>query len=146
LLRYLNPKTVPELASYGSPQIAFNYLGRMGTGQSGDWGVIPQSEALGRGAETGMPMRHVIEVNAITHDLAGGPVLEATWSWAGGVLAEDDVRELAGLWCEALHGLATGVESGGAGGHTPSDLTLVDLTQDQIDALEDDLELDFFED
>ncbi|MFB7650280.1 peptide synthetase, partial [Streptomyces sp. NPDC056084] len=146
LLRHLNSKTSAELASFTSPQIAFNYLGRMGSGQPVDWAVVPQGDALGRGAEAGMPMRHVVEVNAITHDLAGGSVLEATWSWAGGVLPEDDVRQLAGLWCEVLRGLAAHVEHGGTGGYTPSDLALVDLTQDQIDALEDDLELDSFED
>ncbi|MEU9480817.1 condensation domain-containing protein [Streptomyces sp. NPDC048191] len=136
LLRYLNPKTAPELASYGSPQIAFNYLGRMGTGDRQDWEVLPGTGGMGGGADAGMPLKHALEINAITHDLAGGPVLEATWSWAGGVLAEDDVRELAELWSAALHGLATGVETGGAGGHTPSDLALVDLTQDQIEACE----------
>ncbi|MFD7839238.1 condensation domain-containing protein, partial [Streptomyces sp. NPDC059761] len=136
LLRHLNPTTGPELASLTPPQIAFNYLGRMGAGSRRDWDVLPETGVMGGGADPAMPMKHAVEVNAVTHDLADGPVLEATWSWAGDVLAERDVRELAELWQEALHGLAAHVERGGAGGYTPSDLALVDLTQDQIEVYE----------
>ncbi|MFE0515079.1 amino acid adenylation domain-containing protein, partial [Streptomyces sp. NPDC058964] len=136
LLRHLNGKTAPELASLASPQIAFNYLGRMGTRTERDWEVLPGAGGVSGSADADMPMKHAIEINAITHDLAGGPVLEATWSWAGGALDEAGVRELAGLWCEALRGLAAHAAQGGAGGHTPSDLALVQLTQEEIEACE----------
>ncbi|MEZ3183304.1 hypothetical protein KYY02_33025, partial [Streptomyces pimonensis] len=78
---------------------------------------------------------HALEINAITRDGAQGPVLSATFAWAGGLLDEAEVRELAEGWLRALEALA-GTDAG-AGGHTPSDFPLVpDLTQEQVEALE----------
>jgi non-ribosomal peptide synthase protein (TIGR01720 family) len=53
-------------------------------------------------------------------------------------LAERDVRELAELWFQALRGIATHATTPGAGGLTPSDLPLVDFSQDEINELEDE--------
>ncbi len=54
-----------------------------------------------------MPMAHVLEINAVTRDLPGGPVLSATWTWPGGLLESADVRDLAEGWFTALRTLAT---------------------------------------
>jgi non-ribosomal peptide synthase protein (TIGR01720 family) len=80
-------------------------------------------------------MAHVLEINAVTRDLPGGPVLSATWTWPGGLLEAADVRDLAEGWFAALRGLAADVAAGDAGGFTPSDL-LVDLDQHEIDKLQ----------
>jgi non-ribosomal peptide synthase protein (TIGR01720 family) len=58
------------------------------------------------------------------------------WTWAGRLLDEDAVRDLAGGWFRALTALAAHAERPEAGGITPSDLSLVQLSQDQIDQLE----------
>ncbi|MFD1046485.1 hypothetical protein ACFQ1S_13440 [Kibdelosporangium lantanae] len=46
------------------------------------------------------------------------------------------VRAVAGLWFRALERIVT---EAGPGGFTPSDMTLLDLSQDEIDEFENDL-------
>jgi pristinamycin I synthase-2 len=46
------------------------------------------------------------------------------------------VRDLGETWFRALNALVTHAERPEAGGITPSDLSLVQLSQDQIDQLE----------
>ncbi|MGW0238565.1 condensation domain-containing protein, partial [Streptomyces sp. NPDC002996] len=160
LLRYLNPRTESVLAAHGRPEIGFNYLGRMGgsaatgqaagqatgqaagqaTGQTAgpqDWGPAPESGGLGGGADDAMPLAHPLEVNSFTQDGPDGPRLVATWTWADGLLPEDDVRALGEGWFRMLRALAEHAGSPAAGGYTPSDLPLVSLNQHEIDGLED---------
>ncbi|MCE0446744.1 hypothetical protein LT493_25725 [Streptomyces tricolor] len=56
-------------------------------------------------------------------------------------MAEPDVRDLAEGWFAALTALVEHCEAPDAGGHTPSDLSLVSLSQDEIDDLEAELEM-----
>ncbi|MEZ7154950.1 non-ribosomal peptide synthase/polyketide synthase [Streptomyces sp. MAD19A] len=138
LLRHLNPKTGAVLARLSQPQIKFNYLGRFSAGESGDWGPAPGAAGIGGGRDAGMPLRHVVEVNAMTRDGEHGAELMASWSWAGGVLDEDAVQELADAWFAALRALAQHVEEADAGGFTPSDVSWAGLSQSDIDLLEAD--------
>ncbi|MFE4421469.1 amino acid adenylation domain-containing protein [Streptomyces sp. NPDC056817] len=141
LLRHLNPGTSARLAELPAPQIGFNYLGRLTSGTDTDWATAPEADGLGGGADDAMPLPHALEINALTEDGPDGSSLGAVWSWPDGLLTEDDVRDLAETWFRALDALAAHAERPGAGGHTPSDLTLVSLTQDEIDAFEDELDL-----
>lgn len=109
MLRYLNPQTADALCGLARPQIGFGYLGRFpaaGTGEGGDWQSAAEAEALGSGADPDMALPHVIEINALTEDSPDGPRLTAHWAWAGELLPESDVRELAHDWCTALRTLA----------------------------------------
>ncbi|MFC6935658.1 condensation domain-containing protein [Actinomadura yumaensis] len=135
LLRYFDDAAAEELSALPSAQIAFNYLGRVASGGGdADWDLAP--EELPSGEDPRMPMAHVLEINAVTRDLPGGPELSAAWTWPDGTLGDDDVRELAEAWFTALRGLVAHVASGaGDGGFTPSDL-LVDLDQGEIDTLQ----------
>ena len=72
LLRYLNPQTASQLEGFAPPQLGFNYLGRFAAGATVDRGVAAEAEALGGGGDTGMPLAHALEVNAITLDGAEG--------------------------------------------------------------------------
>ena len=83
-----------------------------------------------------MPLAHVIEIDALTQDGAAGPVLSANWRWAPALLDEGAVRELAEGFFAALGALALHVVQPGAGGLSPSDLPLLDLTQSEIERLE----------
>ncbi|MFB4309160.1 amino acid adenylation domain-containing protein [Actinomadura sp. GTD37] len=134
LLRHGGGAAAEELAAVPAAQIAFNYLGRVAAGdEGGDWTLA--SEELPAGEDPAMPMAHVLEINAVTRDLPGGPVLSATWTWPGGLLDAADVRELAEGWFSALRALAADAAAGDAAGFTPSDL-LVDLDQSEIDKLQ----------
>ncbi len=147
LLRYLNPRTGPELAALGSPQIGFNYLGRFTAAGADcewadrDWEMTPEPGALGGGALGGggtIGLAHAVEVDAVAVDRGQGLVIDATWSWAGALLTEHQVTELADAWTAALRGINSHVAAGG-GGRTPSDLFLRGLTQEDLDGLESGL-------
>ncbi|HEX6640691.1 MAG TPA: amino acid adenylation domain-containing protein, partial [Thermoanaerobaculia bacterium] len=107
LLRYLNDDTASRLADREQPQIGFNYLGRF----------AEDSTLGGGGADVGMALFHLLDINAQTIDGADGPSLSASWTWAGTHLEEAQVRALAGRWIDALRTFAQ-LESGG---FTPSD-------------------------
>jgi amino acid adenylation domain-containing protein/non-ribosomal peptide synthase protein (TIGR01720 family) len=136
LLRYLNEETKEELAELGKPQIVFNYLGRFVTAEDEDWGLAPEADTLGGGVDEGLPLSHCLEVNALTLDGAEGSELIATWSWAPRLLGEGEVRELAEGWFRAIEALVEHSRKPEAGGHTPSDLPLLALSQAEIERLE----------
>ncbi|SCE53814.1 non-ribosomal peptide synthase domain TIGR01720/amino acid adenylation domain-containing protein [Streptomyces sp. DvalAA-14] len=142
LLRYLNPATADALsATDTAPQIGFNYLGRIsGTAPAanGDWQVVFDAPAP-RNQDPDMPAAHVLDINAHTRDLPGGPHLVAQWSWLPDILPERDVRELADAWLRALRALVEHVRGADAGGFTPSDMPLVTIKQAQLDRLTDKL-------
>lgn len=136
LLRHLNPDTAPKLAALPVPDLRFNYLGRF----SGD--DTAEGELLGMTAEA-LPLGHAVEVDAlVTGRGAGRLCLSAGFSYARGELGEDEVLELARLWCEAIEVLVEHTRRDGTGGHTSSDFPLVALSSDQLAFLEDDLDFD----
>ncbi|XVV08454.1 amino acid adenylation domain-containing protein [Actinoplanes sp. CA-131856] len=116
----------PQLAGSPEPQILFNYLGRFaGGGEAGeDWAPIG---GLGGDADPEMPLTRALEINASVLD----DRLSVALTYPDGVLTEEAVRELADSWFAALAELATA-----KGGHTPSDLLLAGVTQEEIDALD----------
>jgi amino acid adenylation domain-containing protein/non-ribosomal peptide synthase protein (TIGR01720 family) len=99
-----------------TPQILFNYLGR-----------LDGATRFAAGVDPAMPFGHALEINALVRD----GELTATLTWPSGVLSEHDVTALADLWVEVLGRLATLR----GGGHTPSDFPLVALTQSEVDDL-----------
>ncbi|MEU1473575.1 amino acid adenylation domain-containing protein, partial [Streptomyces sp. NPDC005761] len=139
LLRHLNPRTAPALEAGARPQLGFNYLGRFTPGavtagsRVADWTMAPLT---GAGEDPALALAHTVEVNAATHDGPHGPELVATWTWAGELLDEERVRELADGWFQALGALARHSAVPGAGGLTPSDVPLAEVTQSEIEALE----------
>ncbi|MGI9003166.1 MAG: amino acid adenylation domain-containing protein [Pseudonocardia sp.] len=143
LLRHLNPETGPVLARLSTPQISFNYLGRF-TADAAEsaWTALPGAGVLEGGIDTAMPVApYSVEINAFTQDLVGGPELTATWAWPDALLDDDTVRGLAEGWFVALDALVTHTARPSSGGHTPSDLALVSLSQEEIDEFESEWEL-----
>jgi amino acid adenylation domain-containing protein/non-ribosomal peptide synthase protein (TIGR01720 family) len=139
LLRYLNAETAPELAELPVPQIGFNYLGRLdlvGDNETADWGLMPDADEVSGGNDPQMPVPHLLDLNAVARDGGEGTQLVATWTWAGGLLTEREVRDLAQTWFRALDALLDHAREPGSGGYSPSDLGLVSLSQNEIDLLE----------
>ncbi|MEU9609110.1 amino acid adenylation domain-containing protein [Streptomyces sp. NPDC048057] len=126
LLRYLNPQSMPLLARSGAPQICVNYLGRL----PGSADTAPVGEQSTRS------VAHALVLNTMVRDAPEGPRLVAHWTWPTGVLAEQDVADLADLWFEALEGTVRHAH-GATPTRTPSDFPLVDLTQRQVDWIEE---------
>ncbi|HVV25278.1 MAG TPA: amino acid adenylation domain-containing protein, partial [Pseudonocardiaceae bacterium] len=143
LLRHLNPQTCGALARFAAPQLGFNYLGRFGTGSAADWSLAggdAGSAVVGLGVHPTTPLRHAVEVTSVTEDRPDGPVLVADWIYAGELLSEADVDDLAQTWFRALRALVRHALAPGAGGRTPSDFPLVNLSQEEIEELERDID------
>ncbi|MFL5997086.1 MAG: amino acid adenylation domain-containing protein, partial [Streptomyces sp.] len=142
LLRFLNAGTKAELAAYpSSGQIGFNYLGRFSAADMPEHlrGLgFTQITGLDLAADldADMPAMSTLEINSAVVDTDQGPRLDAVVAFPEGVLTRAEAEELTGLWFEALTALARHVESPGAGGLTPSDLPLVDVTQTDIERWE----------
>ncbi len=140
LLRYLNPATQAALNSGTRPQVAFNYLGRIKDISLDGW-ILRATRTNGRsgmgaGEDAGMPCAHALEIDAYLVDAKDNPAslrLVSEWRWPGDLLAESDVRSLAEGWQSALAALAVHAQSPGVGGHSPSDMPLIDMSQDEID-------------
>ncbi|WP_228791182.1 amino acid adenylation domain-containing protein [Nocardia puris] len=134
MLRALHPAAADALAG-DIGQIGFNYLGRTSTGEVGDGSWLPTAE-LGEFeieyART-MPLSTVVDINALAADTDAGTVLDASFRYAGDLLAEADVRELADEWTAALAALAAHLDHPEAGGLTPSDVPLVRTGQTELD-------------
>ncbi|RUL69107.1 non-ribosomal peptide synthetase, partial [Dyella choica] len=133
LLRYLNPETSKALQACAPAQIGFNYLGRFvaaSAAQPGD-----ASGDLSGGSDRDRPLPYPVALNAIAYESGGSMELHAHWLWAAELFAEEDIRELAQGWFDALTSLVTHARTAQDCNLTPSDLPLVTLTQAQIDTL-----------
>nr|QEO75074.1 condensation domain-containing protein [uncultured bacterium] len=101
LLRYLNPDTRAVLENLARPQIALNYLGRFFAADESDWTTVSGVDT-GPEHDPAMPLTHVLEINAAARHVGDGSELVAAWTYAAGVLSEQDVRALADAWSHAL--------------------------------------------
>ena len=135
MLRHLDPVGRSELATAGAVDIGFNYLGRFTLGETEGqaWSSAPESATLGGATEADMPVAHAVEIGVLTDDSGAGPVLRGTFGYSPGLVPEATVAALAAEWTAALTALAGHSEHEDAGGFTPSDLTLGDLDQAEID-------------
>ncbi|MDQ1039021.1 amino acid adenylation domain-containing protein/non-ribosomal peptide synthase protein (TIGR01720 family)/FkbM family methyltransferase [Streptomyces sp. V3I8] len=134
LLRHLNPETAAVLERLGTGQVFFRFTDRTDAAvlpaEAHGFGLLPAPAVRGRG-EQAAPAAVVIDASVTR--TAEGPVLEALFTAPEGLLPATGVRELADLWRQALEGLARHTAEPGAGGLSPSDVSLVTVTQDDID-------------
>ncbi|MFI7409575.1 amino acid adenylation domain-containing protein [Streptomyces sp. NPDC049627] len=139
LLRHLGPETAPILAALPGPQVGFNYLGRFatapGTGAVDPWQLAGRTP-IGGSAAPDLPAAHVVEAAAAVRDTPDGPELGLTLSWPGAVLDDATADRLGRTWLDLLTALAGHTADPTAGGHTPSDFSLVDLAQDEVEEFE----------
>nr|AGS49830.1 long-chain-fatty-acid--CoA ligase [uncultured bacterium esnapd16.2] len=134
LLRHLNPGTAAALAALPAPRIGFNYLGRSGvTTEVTPWQVCDGSIGAPETREDPV-VAHPLEAAADVQDTPGGPRLRLTLHSKD--LDPARVELLGEAWLDQLTGLATHAGTAGAGGHTPSDLGVAGMTQQDVADLE----------
>ncbi|HEX8694828.1 MAG TPA: amino acid adenylation domain-containing protein [Longimicrobium sp.] len=133
VLRYLcpDPELRRALAAAAWPEIVFNYLGQFD-------GAGPAEAGFGfvggaRGPESAGDNRRsfLLEVNGSV----GGGSLALHFTWGKDTHRRETVRRLADAYLEALRGLIAHCREEGAGGYTPSDFPLAELSQAEVDAL-----------
>ncbi|MEU6484916.1 amino acid adenylation domain-containing protein [Streptomyces sp. NPDC046887] len=142
LLRHLNPDTAPSLSALPEPQIGFNYLGRFGTSAAPDavdWALAPEAGAIG-GEDPDMPAAHALELTSSAQDGPEGPVLSIVWQWPAALLDEAVVADLADTWVRVLEAFATHAEAPGGMRYTPSDMDLLEVSQEELDDLASELD------
>ncbi|MGW1813657.1 amino acid adenylation domain-containing protein [Streptomyces sp. NPDC002125] len=128
-LRYLHGTAFEAPA----PQVLFNYLGRFGSGTSGDWQFAGAAGQLGEKRDPRMRLPRALEFNAIAEPgPTGAHELVTTVSWPEGMFTDEDIATVGAYLREAL----TGIAALDQGGHSPSDFALVPLTQADVDALD----------
>ncbi|MGW6414086.1 amino acid adenylation domain-containing protein [Streptomyces sp. NPDC055055] len=137
LLRYANAATAGLFAPEARPEILWNYLGRQTAARQAAWGPAEEADALAVGPEPDAPLAYALQVDAEVEQGPDGPELTASFLWAGDTVPQDTVAALADGWRAALDALAAWAAGGVAAGHTPSDLDLLDLDQNQITMLEE---------
>ncbi|MER6160272.1 amino acid adenylation domain-containing protein [Streptomyces sp. NPDC001868] len=114
-----------RLTGLSTPQIAFNYLGRLDATDLGGWHLADGEAAVELLADDGLALTHTLQIDAHVRD----GELTAEWTYPAGVLTETDVRALAEAWTGALAELAAHTR----GGLTASDVPLVRITQEELD-------------
>ncbi|MDG4666640.1 non-ribosomal peptide synthetase [Mycobacterium sp. 236(2023)] len=138
-LRYCNSRTAAALARMPAPQVLFNYLGRWSSGGDGDWQTAPEEPMLRTAPDPDLGTPYLLEINAHCDDTADGPRLRAVFTYAdgesAGELTQDAVEQLAGHWAAVLRDFADVTGKPASSVLTPSDLPLVSLTQQQIEAV-----------
>jgi hypothetical protein len=75
-------------------------------------------------------------VNAVTRGTPEVPELLISISWPGGLLSEDRIVELSEEMRRALAALSRLAGGADIGGLTPSDVGLLNLSQDEIEEFE----------
>ncbi|MFI9599853.1 amino acid adenylation domain-containing protein [Streptomyces sp. NPDC052043] len=144
LLRYLNERTGPQLATLRTPQLGFNYLGRFAAGggeaPAQDWNPPPGMAGLTGGGDAAMPMAHSLDLNAQTEDRPDGPRLVAAWAWPDGMFDEADVRDLAESWFRALTSVVDRARNLTAAPARPGTPTLVPVDQQELHEFENELD------
>ncbi|MFJ1458212.1 amino acid adenylation domain-containing protein [Nocardia sp. N2S4-5] len=137
LLRWLNPETRPALEQHRTPQISFNYMGRFAvTGAEDtveDWSAAPEFGYLGGHANPGMPAPALLDINTVALTEDDRVTLQASFRFPGGLLSEDDARELAELWESGLGEVAKAVRDNQFRRLTPSDVLAGEVTQLDLD-------------
>ncbi|EHM23983.1 putative non-ribosomal peptide synthetase [Streptomyces sp. W007] len=136
VLRHLDPAGQATLDGRTPPQLGFNYLGRLATDTATDWSITGEQAPSRTAGASSRPGGHVLDINALTIDGPNGPRLTTAVAWTDGQLTETEVRLLIDLWFAALDSLVLHARICG-GGRTPSDLSLVQLAQEEIDRLEE---------
>ncbi|MDV8075436.1 amino acid adenylation domain-containing protein [Rhodococcus sp. IEGM 1370] len=140
LLRYMGGSTASALLN-ADPQVSFNYLGRVGAAaevaEATGLGWLPATD-MGDidAAADDLAAVAVVDVNAMVVSGDDGEQLTASFAYASGVLGLAETEELAGHWVSALTSLARHAETPTAGGLTPLDVPLADVTQSEIEEWE----------
>jgi non-ribosomal peptide synthase protein (TIGR01720 family) len=130
LLRYLCADSATDvLRALPEPQISFNYLGQFDQVLAADSPFGPADESSGPARSPRSRRLHVIDISASVVESQ----LQITWSYSSGLHRQETIAALAQSCLSALRALIVHCQSPEAGGYTPSDFPLAQLSQDDLD-------------
>ncbi|MFJ4823360.1 amino acid adenylation domain-containing protein [Streptomyces bacillaris] len=140
-LRYLHDTAARELAARPEPLTGFNYLGRYDVGEADapapePWTPSPESAAVWRPAPA-LGVHTAVDLDITALRRPSGTELSVSWHHASRLVSDEEIAVLDRWWRTALETLVAAARTQAAG-HTPSDLGLLSLSQDEIDEFEDE--------
>jgi len=139
LLRYLSesPETKPALGDLPTPKISFNYLGQIeqGLGETLGWSLA--AESAGRVHSPDGRPTHQLDINA---QVVSGE-LQVVWAYSGAYYRPETIQHLAQGYIKTLQALIDHCLSPDAGGYTPSDFPIAQMTQTELDEVIQQLDL-----
>ncbi|MBK3617744.1 amino acid adenylation domain-containing protein, partial [Streptomyces sp. MBT98] len=140
-LRHLDAASEAVLAARPEPRTGFNYLGRYDVGETGTaapepWTPSPESAAVWRPAPA-LGVHTAVDLDITALRRPSGTELSVSWHHAGRMVSDEEIAVLDRWWRTALETLVAAARTQAAG-HTPSDLGLLSLSQDEIDEFEDE--------
>ncbi|MFD8715401.1 condensation domain-containing protein, partial [Streptomyces anulatus] len=140
-LRHLDPASGAALAARPEPLTGFNYLGRYDVGDNDaaapePWTPSPESAAVWRPAPA-LGVHTAVDLDITALRRPSGTELSVSWHHASRLVSDEEIAVLDRWWRTALETLVAAARTQAAG-HTPSDLGLLSLSQDEIDEFEDE--------
>ncbi|HEU4510844.1 MAG TPA: amino acid adenylation domain-containing protein [Pyrinomonadaceae bacterium] len=129
ILRYLGGETGKQLRALPHAEVVFNYLGQT-DGVLGDTGVfgIARESSGPQCSQMGM-RQHLLDINSL---VVGGQ-LQLSWSFSRNLHKQETIEQLARNFINCLEAIISHCQSEDAGGYTPSDFPLAQLTQSELD-------------
>ncbi|AKS08856.1 non-ribosomal peptide synthetase [Pseudomonas trivialis] len=132
VLRYLADDLCKQtMAALPSAQITFNYLGQFDQSFGDDALFHPLDESAGLAHDPDAPLPNELSVDSQVY----GGELVLRWTFSRERFDQQTVCELADAYLAELQSLVAHCLEGTAGGLTPSDFPLAQLTQSQLDSL-----------
>ncbi|MFE7032003.1 non-ribosomal peptide synthase/polyketide synthase, partial [Streptomyces sp. NPDC057621] len=130
-LRHLLPDG--PLADAPQPRVGFNYHGRWDAGSDTEDGLYRAATLppAGRDTDPDETRPYLLDITGVVQEGR----LELGWTYPAAVYDESTVRHLAEQMCAALRAIVAHCAEPDAGGRTPSDFPLADLSQQQLDRL-----------
>ncbi|MEU6629544.1 amino acid adenylation domain-containing protein [Streptomyces parvus] len=140
-LRHLDAASEAVLAARPEPRTGFNYLGRYDVGEAAaaapePWTPSPESAAVWRPAPA-LGVHTAVDLDITALRRPSGTELSVSWHHASRLVSDEEIAVLDRWWRTALETLVAAARTQAAG-HTPSDLGLLSLSQDEIDEFEDE--------
>ncbi|MFD4591889.1 non-ribosomal peptide synthetase [Streptomyces rubiginosohelvolus] len=140
-LRHLDTASEAAFAARPEPRTGFNYLGRYDVGETDaaapePWTPSPESAAVWRPAPA-LGVHTAVDLDITALRRPSGTELSVSWHHAGRLVSDEEIAVLDRWWRTALETLVAAARTQAAG-HTPSDLGLLSLSQDEIDEFEDE--------
>lgn len=130
LLRYLNPETQSRLSQLPQAPVAFNYLGQLDENQ-GQEGFALLDIPTGTAHDPNLLRSYLIECNGFVK----GGRLQMQVTWPTQLLDKKRAEDLVSRFQAQLENLIDHCLTAQAGGRTPVDYPLVDLSQDEVNDL-----------
>src|SRR6185295_11857792 len=122
-----NKEVREQLGQMARAEVCFNYLGQVADEEDLPFGRVSEPSGARRSLRGQNLHRHDI------HAVISAGQLSLSWSYSQNIHQRETIEKLANEYIEQLRLLIAHCQSLEAGGYTPSDFPLAELTQEWLD-------------